>query len=379
MVRRFRILHCLRAPVGGLFRHVRDLARQQASQGHDVGVVCDASSKDPLTDAHLAALAPSLSLGLHKVVMSRDIGPSDLKATRVVRELATAKSIDILHGHGAKGGAYARFAGQGLARAGAPVGVFYTPHGGSLHYDPASLIGRAYMAAERHMARMTSGIIFESAFSERVFRAKVGEPACARRVIHNGIQPSELELVPASADAADLVFVGELRKLKGVDVLLQALADVRRTLPCRLVVVGAGPDEAEFKALAHTLGLDGAVEFAGAMPARKAFALGRALVLPSRAESFPYVALEAAGAGLPLIASDVGGIPEIVAGTDTVLVPPGDPKALALAIADVVGSPSVARGRALRLRAEVGCRFTVAHMNAAVMAFYAEALQKAAA
>ena len=60
------------------------------------------------------------------------------------------------------------------------------------------------------------------------------------------------------------------------------------------------------------------------MPAREAFRLGRTLVVPSRAESLPYIVLEAAAAGLPLLASDVGGIPEIVAGTDTDLLPPGD-------------------------------------------------------
>ena len=68
------------------------------------------------------------------------------------------------------------------------------------------------------------------------------------------------------------------------------------------------------------------------MPAREAFALGRALVVPSRAESFPYIVLEAAAAGLPLLATNVGGIPEIVSGTDTALLPPEDADALAQAM-----------------------------------------------
>ncbi len=376
---RFRIIHCLRAPVGGLFRHVRDLAIEQAARGHSVGVVCDAGAKDPLTAAHLAALAPNLSLGLYQVAMSRDIGPSDIRATRTVHDLATTHAVDILHGHGAKGGAYARFAGQRLARGPRSVGVFYTPHGGSLHYDPASLVGRAYMAAERHMARMTSGIIFESAYSERIFRAKVGEATCLRRVIHNGIQASELAPVPLAPDAADFIFIGELRKLKGVDILLQALAEVRRTLPCRLVIVGAGPDETEFRALAQALNLGNAATFAGAMPARQALALGRALVMPSRAESFPYVALEAAGAGRPLIASNVGGVPEIVAGTDTALVPPDDIGALATTLADVVRDSEAAHARAGRLQAQIGRRFSVAAMSDGVLAFYGDARQKAVA
>ncbi len=378
MVPTRRIIHCLRAPVGGLFRHVRDLVHEQSERGHAVGVVCDETTSDPLTAERLAELAPHLALGLHRVPMSRDIGPSDLRATRAVRDLALRHAVDVVHGHGAKGGAYARFAASSVVRAGGSVSAFYTPHGGSLHFDPASLVGRAYMAAERHMARMTSGILFESAYSERTFRAKVGDPACATRVVHNGISAEELEPVVPSPDAADLVFVGELRRLKGVDVLLAALASLGSGGPT-LVIVGAGPDEAEFRGDASRLGLDGRVRFAGAMPARKAFALGRALVMPSRAESFPYVALEGAGAGLPLIASDVGGVSEIVAGTDTRLVPPDDVNALATAIADMVRDPASAASRAARLRAEVGRRFSVTTMAEGVLEFYATALRRQAA
>ena len=87
------------------------------------------------------------------------------------------------------------------------------------------------------------------------------------------------------------------------------------------------------------------------MPAREAFRLGRVLVMPSRAESLPYVALEAAGAGLPLIATDVGGMPEIVAGTDTALVAPGDAAALAEAMSSALASPLRAADRAAHLQA----------------------------
>lgn len=375
----FRIIHCLRAPVGGLFRHVRDLAIEQAARGHAVGVVCDSSSHDPLTAERLAALAPHLELGLHRVAMSRDLGLSDFTATRAVHDLVLASRADVLHGHGAKGGAYARFASQKLSRSGRAVAAFYTPHGGSLHFDPASLVGRAYMAAERHMARMTSGIIFESAYSERVFRTKVGAVPCPHRVIHNGIAPAELVPVQPAADAAEFLFVGELRRLKGVDVLLQALAQVRRSHPVRAVIVGAGPDDAAFRAEADTLGLGKAVTFAGAMPARQAFALGRVLVMPSRAESFPYVALEAAAAGLPLLASNVGGMPEIVAGTGVELVQADDVTALARSLEAAILAPDGISENADRLRQQVATRFSVSAMTDGVLAFYGDVANKAAA
>ena len=75
-----RLLHCLRAPVGGLFRHVCDLAREQAARGHAVGVICDATTSDPLTRSRLTELDKELALGLHKVPMSREIGPADVTA-----------------------------------------------------------------------------------------------------------------------------------------------------------------------------------------------------------------------------------------------------------------------------------------------------------
>src|SRR5579871_2835392 len=122
-----RILHVLRAPVGGLFRHVVDLASGQAARGHQVGLIADASTGGAQAEAVLADLSKSLPLGLSRVPMSRGIGFSDLAAVAHVGARIAAVRPDVVHGHGAKGGAYARLARGRAVRA-------YTPHGGSLHY-----------------------------------------------------------------------------------------------------------------------------------------------------------------------------------------------------------------------------------------------------
>lgn len=371
--KQLRILHCLRAPVGGLFRHVRDLAREQAARGAEVGVLCDSQANDPLTEARLAEMAQSLALGLHKVPMSREIGFADIAATRTTRRIATELKINVLHGHGAKGGAYARLASSALKQAGQIAMCFYTPHGGSLHYGPGTLKGRAFMAAERHLMRATDGIVFESRYAADTYAAKVGAPTCAFRIVHNGVLPEELVLAAPAADAAEFLFIGELRHLKGVDVLLTALAAINKERPTRAVIVGAGPDDAMFRAQATALGLDSVVTFTGAMPARQAFPLGRILVMPSRAESLPYVVLEAAGAGLPLIATRVGGIPEIVAGTGVELVEPGDAVTLAAAMRGALVNVSRAGKGAAELRRAISERFSVAAMTDGVLAFYADA------
>ena len=150
-----RILHCLRAPVGGLFRHVLDLAAAQAELGHAVGMIADSQAADSLTEQRLAAIAPKLALGLHRVAMARAPGPSDVKAHRAITALTRPLKLDILHGHGAKGGAYARLAARALKAKGQPVKAFYTPHGGTLNYAPASLEGRIFIGLEKILDRLT--------------------------------------------------------------------------------------------------------------------------------------------------------------------------------------------------------------------------------
>ena len=366
-----KILHVLRAPVGGLFRHVADLARAQGAAGHQVGVLCCAEASDGLTEARLGMLADDLALGLKRVPMAREIDLRDFTATRATRVQAKAIGADVLHGHGAKGGAYARLAAAGLKRSGVPVTAIYTPHGGALHYAPSSLKGRIFMALERHLAGNTDGIIFESAYSARIYAQNVApRVAVMTRIIPNGIGPDELEPVTPVADAADFVFVGELRHLKGVDLMLEALARIQQPRAPRAVIVGDGPDAAAFKAQADALGLSGRVTFPGAMPARKAFALGHSLVMPSRAESFPYIVLEAGAAGLPMIATSVGGIPEITKGSDVALVPADDIDALANAMQRHLDHGDQAREDAQSLRRVIEERFTIARMASDVLSFY---------
>jgi glycosyltransferase involved in cell wall biosynthesis len=369
----FRILHCLRAPVGGLFRHVSDLSAAQTAAGHAVGVVVDSASADSLTEQRLAALAGHLSLGLHRTAMSRDIGWRDLTATSATAALASRLDIEVIHGHGAKGGAYARLAAVRLEREGRHVRAFYTPHGGSLHYAPTSIKGRVFMALERNLARATAGIVFESAYSAAVYARNVAALTCPARVIPNGLLPQEFGTHTPAAAATDIVYIGELRRLKGVDVLLHALARPMNGRPASATIVGDGPDAAEFKALSRRLGLDAQVTFPGAMPAARAFPLGRVLAMPSRAESFPYIVLEAAAAGIPLVATAVGGIPEIVAGTDTKLVTADDVDALHAGLDAALREPAGASARAAMLRSAVAARFTVARMAADVEAFYRDA------
>jgi glycosyltransferase involved in cell wall biosynthesis len=360
-----KVLHVLRAPVGGLFRHVLDLARGQAARGHRVGLIADASTGGARAEAALAELSPQLALGISRVAMSRQIGASDVAAVAHVTRRAGAVGADVLHGHGAKGGAYAR-----LARGRSAIRV-YTPHGGSLHYAWTSPTGFLYLLLERALIRRTDMFLFESAYGRDVFHAKLGSPPALARVVHNGVTAAEFEPVACADDAADIVFVGELRVLKGVDLLIEAIACLAREgRRLSAVIVGEGPDRAAFEAEVRAQGLEAQVRFTGAKPARAAFSLGRLLVIPSRAESLPYIVLEAAAAGMPLLTTRVGGIPEIFGPEASALVAPGDGQALAQAIASALNDLDAQGALAARLRSRVRAGFSTETMTDAVLSAY---------
>ena len=132
------------------------------------------------------------------------------------------------------------------------------------------------------------------------------------RVVHNGVSAAEIAGRAAIRTRPISSFVGEFRHIKGIDVLIDALAELHRSgRRVSLAIVGDGAEGPALRDQVARLGLTERVRFLGHMPARQAFALGRLLVVPSRAESLPYVVLEAGGAGIPMIATGVGGIPEI--------------------------------------------------------------------
>jgi glycosyltransferase involved in cell wall biosynthesis len=167
--------------------------------------------------------------------------------------------------------------------------------------------------------------------------------------------------------------------LKGVDVFLTALVLMAaRGDGCTAVVVGSGEpqDEARYRAMVGDAGLGASVSFRPPMPARDAFALARTLVVPSRAESMPYIVLEAAAAGLPLIATNVGGIPEILTGEWEHLVPPGDADALAAAMQGARGGPEGMRAEAMLRRERMAQRFSLAAMATRIEAIYRGGLER---
>jgi len=287
-----RILHAVRAPVGGIFRHILDVANGQADRGHHVGIIADSMTGGERAEAALAAIAPRLKLGVHRLAIRREPVPIDAVVWAHFMRLIRKLKPDVLHGHGAKAGAFIRLKGRS-----AKTIRVYTPHGGSLHYPLNTLKGAIYSRLERALMNRTDLFLFESAFARDTYQRTIGKPTGLVRCVFNGVTANEFDPITLADDATDIAYVGEFRHIKGADILIDAVALLRAGgKQVNLTLAGDGEELEALKAQITRLGLTDAVRFIGHVKARYGFSKGKVLVVPSRGDSMPYVVIEAAAA-----------------------------------------------------------------------------------
>jgi len=367
-----RILHAVRTPVGGIFRHILDLANGQVDRGHHVGIIADSLTGGQRAEAALAAIAPRLALGVHRLAMRREPFPTDVLVWAHFMRLIRQLKPDVLHGHGAKAGAFVRLktGSKGTIRV-------YTPHGGSLHYPLNTIKGALYSRLERALMNSTDLFLFESTFARDTYQRTIGTPKALVRCVFNGVTAEEFDPVVKADDATDVVYVGEFRHIKGADLLIDAVARLHADgKPVTLTLAGDGEELEALKAQIQTLGLTEAVRFIGHVKARYGFSKGDVLVVPSRGDSMPYVVIEAAAAGIPMVAANVGGIPEIFGSHTEALFAPNIVSAMADAIEIALEDPEAAQARARSLRERIFLHFSQEAMVEGVLAGYREAFAR---
>jgi glycosyltransferase involved in cell wall biosynthesis len=177
-------------------------------------------------------------------------------------------------------------------------------------------------------------------------------------------------------DATDVVYVGEFRRIKGADLLVDAVARLHADgKPITLTLAGDGEEMAALKSQVQRLGLAEAVRFIGHIKARYGFSKGRLLVVPSRGDSMPYVVIEAGAAGVPMVAANVGGIPEIFGTHSDALFAPNIVGATADAIEIAMEDPDAASARAKSLRERIFLHFSQKAMVEGVLAGYRDAFE----
>jgi glycosyltransferase involved in cell wall biosynthesis len=364
-----RILHAVRAPVGGIFRHILDLANGQADRGHLVGIVADSLTGGERATAALKEIAPRLKLGVHRLAIHREPLPTDILAWLRFMRLIRRLRPDVLHGHGAKAGAFVR-----LKRRSKDTIRVYTPHGGSLHYPLNTLKGAVYSRIERALMNSTDLFLFESAFARDIYQRTIGTPTGLVRCVFNGVTADEFDPIVPAPDATDIVYVGEFRHIKGADLLIDAVARLHSDgKPFTLTLAGDGEELEALKAQIRKLGLAEAVRFIGHVKARYGFSKGKLLVVPSRGDSMPYVVIEAAAAGIPMVAANVGGIPEIFGPHTEALFAPNIVGAMADAIETALEDLAAAQARAKSLRERIFLHFSQKAMVEGVLAGYRDA------
>lgn len=215
--------------------------------------------------------------------------------------------------------------------------------------------------------RLADLVVCPSDYSRNNVSQAYGVALSKTRALHGGVASS----FPAQTFSAKkggkftLLFCGRLNgkePVKMVDLLLEAVSHIIRKHSVELNVIGAGSRLDEYAALARDFGIEDEVHFLGHVDHDKLpshYASADLVVLPSRMENFPLVILEAMATGLPVVATSVGGVPEMVVEGETgLLVAPYDPGALAEAINSLLGDPSRMRAMGARGRERVREQYT---------------------
>jgi glycosyltransferase involved in cell wall biosynthesis len=357
-----RLLVATQAVETGVPIHIRDLLDGLATMELEIDVAC------PEGSLLWRELAGRPGISLHALVGARRPAPSDVVDLRRLTRLASRATV--IHLHSAKAGFLGRVAAALRHRVDSCI---FTPHGWSF-WAFGGVESAAYLRLERRAARWCRTIVAVS-HDERAagLAAGVGKQS-QYRVIHNGVDAEhfsgERRPVPGR-----VVLVGRLSRAKRPDVALRVLDAVRQHFPeAELHIVGGGPEEEQVRRLVHDLGLSASVRLLGRLDdVAEVLAGADCLLLTSDWEGCPLAVLEAMAAGVPVVSTHVGGVPELVADGETgLLAPPRDVAALAAAVERILGHPAFGEQLGEAGRARARDQFPLSDTRAATYRLYAE-------
>jgi len=294
----------------------------------------------------------------------------DLLCIKQCVDLIHTIKPNIIHAHSGKAGIIARVAGRLCS-----VLTIYTAHGWGFSPGTPKLRRLIALIAEIILAPITTKIICVSE-SDRQLALRLGVGNRQNlTTIYNGVCDIQPPVVPDTGNSVRLIMVARFNEQKDQATLLKAIAQLSN-LPIHLDLVGSGVSLEACKALAGSLKIDHQVSFLGdRRDVPELLSQAQVFILSTHYEGLPISILEAMRAGLPVIATNVNGIPEEVLHDRTgLLVPPKDPDALAKAIATLIQFPVLRQqmGQAGRKRYEQ--EFSLAQMIAKTRAVYDEVL-----
>lgn len=349
---RLTLLHALApARFGGLERIVHALATGHAEAGHDIHIAAILSGEDPDAHPFVRSFEPT-EVCVHA---------ADLPARGYVREWTLLRRLcrdlrpDVVHTHGYRSDV---IDGEAARMLGIPT--LSSVHG----FTGGGWKDRIYERIQRWAYRRMDAVVAVSR-AQVVDLVASGVPSDRIEVLQNawtgpdGALPADDARARLDVSGADfhVGWVGRLGREKGCDVLIDALPRLRDLEPV-VSVLGTGRDLQALRRRADRLGVSELLRWHGEVDrAGRLFAAFDVFVLSSRTEGTPVALFEAMAAGAPIVASAVGGVPDVVTEREALLVPPAAPGALAAAIRSVHERPEDARRRARAARRRLAGRF----------------------
>lgn len=378
----YHILLVVGDPTGGIRRHVHSIIKGIDKATFKISYVYDDSVADSAFYKEINVLTSNL-VGKMALKVHKSPHPTDVINIYQLRHFVISQHVDIIHGHGAKAGLYARVVGLMTG-----IPSVYTPHGGVTHDMFSRWAGWVYQTIERILAPLTGQFIFESQYTANAMAKRLGYVPKNAVVNNNGV-----ELLSASAslveDAKNIMLeidggsilrfgvFGMLREQKGQSVAISALKILKqRNLSVSLHLFGDGPAKELLKQKSLDDGVSDAVFFHGdTSPVEPWMCAVDVIVIPSLFESFGYVAVEAMMLQRPIIASMVGGLKDILTDDTAILVPSKDPVLLSDAMCCCLNERANLQLMSQRAQSRAQSRFTLIAMINGVQTVYSKLMQ----
>jgi glycosyltransferase involved in cell wall biosynthesis len=353
--------------LGGAQIHVRDLSTRLRADGHEAGIFAGVGGV-------LSDQLAELGVPFHEIsALSRDShGMSDLRALSQLRAGLEAFDPDIVSAHSSKAGILARLAARSLG-----LPALFTAHGWAFTEGVPALQRFGARWIERGASALAQRIILVSDYDRRIAVSSSVGGSEKLHVIHNGMPdvPQEEQAHPEQSPPR-MVMIGRFAEQKDHETLFRALVRLRDS-DWSLDLVGDGPRRQAACELVAELGLEDRVSFLGLRTdVSRILATAQVYVLSSRWEGLPRSIIEAMRAGLPVVASDVGGVAELVEdGSTGSLVPRGDVEALAGRLGELLDSAELRLllGKQGRIRYEA--EFTFERMYGRTLASYRDVIE----
>lgn len=301
------VVQLLRAPAGGIRKHVLDIIDDQSNE--KIKQIFITNLND--SDVDLSYLKNNKNVEVYHLDIKESPGFSDLKNLISIYKILKNKKVDVIHGHGAKGGLYARVIAPCLR-----AKCIYTPHGGSLHRVHGKIKNVFYDVIEKLMMPVTDVLLFESKYSSEIYKKNITDGGEKVLINYNGVSlPEEFaHKIYQAGNVMNFASFGLLRHLKGHDIFIECchLLNMKK-IPFTYTIYGSGDFEAELLLLIKKYNLESKIKILNYSPnVYQEMLKFDFIVHPSRFESFGYVPVEAMAVKIPVIASHEGGLKEVV-------------------------------------------------------------------